>query len=191
MRRAFLLFAALLAAVPALRAELDPRARREMARRFEADDGLGLVAAFAAFDKAVPAAERTAELERLWSSEEAARRPAVRASVLAYALSRPWEEGRRSLILRGAGDKSPLVRRTALHGLVRPEFTDARARVLAYLDDPDDPLREAALIHVSAWPDAQDVMARYAAAHRRDKTRARSVGKADFFLEKAQRKERK
>jgi hypothetical protein len=162
---------------------------KRYAAAFGTGDALSLCHAYADFEKAVPAAERASALERLWTMGERDALSGARSSVLGYMISRPgdampWSDALRGRVLLGAKDKDPLVRRMALNVLSLRGTPEVKPYLLDYLDDPSDELRELALMRVSRWPESVDIYTRYVKAHKGDPARARSLKKAEFFLDK-------
>jgi hypothetical protein len=157
---------------------------------FATDDGHARLIAFERFEKEVAPAARASALSDLWESVEG--RPeaeAVRASVLAYLESRPagrmpWDARLGRHVAEAGRAPSPGLRRLALNTFTRRGPQVAKQEALSFLDDPDDDIRELAIIEVSRWADGRAILSGYVTKHARSSKHKASVARARFLLDK-------
>lgn len=163
----------------------------ETLRRFEPTGcGLSRISNSAWFDKHHPRAIRMAVLT--WAWDEAPRRgkaSRARLGILSYLMqpshpAGPWSEALTARILDGVTDEDALVRRQVLNLLARRPEVRLRAQVKRFQNDPDDRIRESAMLEISRWPTARPLFEAYVRKHRREPAYRASVAKALFFLAK-------
>ncbi len=161
-------------------------------KTFNTTDPLAGAMAFQDFEKHVPPAQRMDMLAQMWAQEADKEAPLMRLGILDYLINKtthvpvgaPFVQD----LLEARRHSDPLIRRSVLHILRRGTEPQFRNAVKDYLEDPDDGLREEALIEMRHWPNSRAVFEDYVKKHRKKKSRARSVEKAKYFLKKKRQK---
>ncbi|MBZ4417637.1 hypothetical protein [Myxococcus sp. RHSTA-1-4] len=162
----------------------------KLGRDFATDDAHARLIAFNRFEEEVAPEARASALSDLWESVEG--RPeaeAVRATVLAYLISRPaekmpWDARLGRHVAEAGKAPSPGLRRLALNTFTRRGPQLAKEETLSFLDDSDDAVRELAITEVSRWSDGKSVLRDYVTKHSRSSKHKGSVARARFLLDK-------
>ena len=161
-----------------------------LGRDFATDDGLGRISAFTRFEKEVAPAARAVALSDIWESVEGKpEAEAVRASVLAYLVSKPvkempWDVRLGQHVAEAGKAKSVGLRRLSLKTFARRGPDVAKEETLTFLDDTDDTVRELAVTEVSRWADGKIVLRDYVTKHGQSSKHKGSVSRARFLLDK-------
>jgi HEAT repeat protein len=156
---------------------------------FSSTDSLSRRIAFDEFDKTVSPSERATVLSDMWERVQQTKQHKTRLTILAY-LTDPHPGGTifndrlRNHILEAGNDPDPDMKRLVINVLVEQKSADTRSRLLRFLQDEDDDIREAAITEISRWDDSESILKKYVATNQGRKERTSSVRKARFFLSK-------
>jgi hypothetical protein len=167
----------------------------DLVSKFKSTDAFTRRIAFEEFEKRVPAADRADALSDMWELANSQQQRNVPSTILAYLLEPHhegplWNQRLRDHVLDVGNSGDPIMKRLVINVLKQQKDHVARSRLLSFLEDQDDGIREAAIMEISRWDDSYSILSAYVKLNERKKERAASVKKAKFFLNKHPAKQR-
>jgi len=165
----------------------------ELAKLFNNRDAFAEIMSEQEFERRILLPARSRVLIDIWNMvQKDSNRDTVRGNVIYYFVrSGLWDANARALVFKTGRDRSPDLRRLAMHVLVNRGERESRSDVLRFLDDPVESVRDATLQAIFFWPDSSAIAADYVRKNQRKKGRAQSLLRANTILKREQERIKK